>query len=135
MFLSLYLEIRFFSCLQTIENNRKSIGNNRFSNFLHTFKCIIILCLLTKFGAISITTAHFMDDSILFEIYGKYIGFADFKVPISLKHQYCMTLKFHRKTSNRLHLMGDRFISWSYELDFWGGLAPHFFGIKIKDED
>ena len=32
-------------------------------------------------------------------------------------------------------LMGDRFISWSYELDLWGGLAPHFFGIKIKDED
>ena len=31
--------------------------------------------------------------------------------------------------------MGDRFISWSYELDLWGGLLPHFFGVKIKDED
>ena len=31
------------------------------------------------------TTAHFIDDSIFFEIYWKYIGFADFKVPTFTK--------------------------------------------------
>ena len=36
--------------------------------------------VLTKFGVISTSTAHFMDDLILFEIYGNYIGFADFDV-------------------------------------------------------
>ena len=31
--------------------------------------------------------------------------------------------------------MGDRFISWRYELDLWWGLLPHFTWIKIKSED
>ena len=83
MFLCLFLEIPLFYCLQTIENNRKSVGTIDFRNS-HS-KSITILCLLTKFGVISMTTAHFMDDSILFEIYGKYIGFVDFKVPTFTK--------------------------------------------------
>ena len=80
MFLCLFLEIPLFYCLQTIENNRKSMGTIDFQIFLSHSKNITILCLLTKFGVISMTTAHFMDDSIFFGIYWKYIGFADFKV-------------------------------------------------------
>ena len=61
-------------------------------------KSITILWLLTKFGAISMTTAHFMDDLILLEIYGKYIiEFADFKVPGCV-----YDLETLQKTSNRL---------------------------------
>ena len=77
MFHCLFLEIPLFYCLQTIEINRKSVGTIDFRNFLHSFEKHYHL---TKFGVISMTTAHFMDDSVLFEIYGEYIGFADFKV-------------------------------------------------------
>ena len=56
-----------------------------FSIFFTHSKSITILCLLTKFGVISMTTAHFMDDSILFKIYGNYIGFANFMVPTFTK--------------------------------------------------
>ena len=40
---------------------------------------------MTNFGVISTSTAHFMGDLILFEIYGNYIGFADFEVPTFTK--------------------------------------------------
>ena len=39
-------------------------------------KNTIILGILTKFGVITITIAHFMNDFLFFEIYRKYIGFA-----------------------------------------------------------
>ena len=38
MFLYLFLEIPLFYCLQTIENNRKSMGTIDFRNFLQTPK-------------------------------------------------------------------------------------------------
>ena len=85
MFLCLFLEIPLFYCLQAIENNRKTMGTIDFRIFFAHWKSITILCLLTNFGDISMTTAHFMDDLILFEIYGKYIGFSDFKVPTFTK--------------------------------------------------
>ena len=84
MFLCLFLEIPLFYCLQTIENNRKSMGTIDFRNFLQTLEKYHH-CLLTKFGVISMTTAHFMNDSIFFEIYWIYVGFADFKVPTFTK--------------------------------------------------
>ena len=85
MFLCLFLEIPLFYCLQTIENNRKTMGTIDFRIFFTHSKSIDILCLLTSIGDISITTAHFMDDSISFEIYWKYIGFAVFKLPTFTK--------------------------------------------------
>ena len=54
------------------------MGTIDFRNFLQTR-------LLTKFGVISMTAAHFMNDLIFFEIYWIYIGFADFKVPTFTK--------------------------------------------------
>ena len=50
-------------------------------------------------GDISMTTVYVMDDLILFEIYEKHIGFADFMVPTFTKHRTdaFMTLKLHRK--------------------------------------
>ena len=75
MFLCLFLDITLFYCLQTIENNRKSMETIDFRIFLHTFEKYHHFMSTDQ---ISITTAHFMDNSILFEIYWKYIGFADF---------------------------------------------------------
>ena len=63
----------------------KSMGTIGFQNFCTHSKSITILCLLTKFSVISTSTAHFLDDLILFEIYGNYIGFADFEVPTFTK--------------------------------------------------
>ena len=102
MFLCLFLEIPLFYCLKTIENNRKSIGTIDFEFFCTQSKSITILCLLTKFGVISMTTVHFINDSMFFEIYWKYIGFADFKVPTFTKtsiflNRCFFTLKLHRK--------------------------------------
>ena len=69
MFLCLFLIIPLFYCLQTIENNRKTMGTIDFQFFFAHSKTITILCLLTKFVVISMNTAHFMDDLILLEIY------------------------------------------------------------------
>ena len=71
---------------RTIENQWEQ---QIFEIFCTHSKSITILCLLTKFGVISMTTAHFMDDLILFEIYISNIQ----DLPISrytpsLKHQY-----------------------------------------------
>ena len=79
MSLCLFLEIPLFYCLQTIENNRKSIGTIDFRFFLHTIK------KYHHFMSTDQIWCYFMDDSILFEIYGKYMGFADFKVPTFTK--------------------------------------------------
>ena len=46
------------------------MGTIDFRSFCTHLKSITILCLLTKFGVIIMTTAHFMNDLILFEIYG-----------------------------------------------------------------
>ena len=82
MFVCLFLEIPLFYCLKKIKSNRKSKETIGFCIFLRTLKKYHHL--LTKFGVISMTTAYFMDDSIFFEIYWKYIGFADFNVPTDI---------------------------------------------------
>ena len=51
-------------------------------------KSIIILCLLTKFGVISMTTAHFMDDLIVFEYIGNIWDLPILRYRPSLKHEY-----------------------------------------------
>ena len=56
-----------------------------FDFFCKYSKSITILCLLIKLGVINTSRAHFMDDLILFEIYGNYIGFANFEVPTFTK--------------------------------------------------
>ena len=84
------------------------MGTIDFCDFCTNSKSITILCLLTNFGVISMTTDNFMDDLMLFEVYGKYIGFADFKVPsftktsIIFRTDACMNLELLRKTSNKL---------------------------------
>ena len=55
------------------------MGTIDFRIFLQTLKYHHFMST-DQIGVISMTTAHFIDDSILFEIYGKYIEFADFKV-------------------------------------------------------
>ena len=68
-----------FYCLQTKENNRKTIGTIVFEFFFAQSKSTVILGILTKFGEIITTLAHFMADSLLTEIYSNYIGFTQFR--------------------------------------------------------
>ena len=77
-----------FYCLQTIENNRKTIGTIDFDIFLAHPKITIILGILTKFGEIITTLAHFMADSFSYEIDCDYIGFTYFGGYPSLKLPY-----------------------------------------------
>ena len=128
MFLCLFLEIPLFYCLQTIENNRKSVGTIDFRIFCSHSKSITILCLLTKFGVISTSTAHFMNDLILFEIYGNYIGFADFEVPTFTK----TSIFFERMLIWPWNLTEKRQIGYSKKWKSWDLATSGFELFKIK---
>ena len=129
MFLCLFSEIPLFYCLQTIENNRKSMGTIDFRIFFTHSKSITILCLLNKFGVFRMTTAHFMDDLLLFEIYGNYIGFADFEVPTFTK----TSLFFERMLVWPWNFTEKRQIGYSKKLKSFRDLATSVFEFfKIK---
>ena len=84
---------------RTIENQREQ---QIFEIFCKHLKSITILCLLTKFGVISMTAAHFMNDSIFSKYIGYILDLPISRYPPSLKHQYFLNgCFFNLETSQK----------------------------------